>query len=172
MKYWCSDIDGVLIDSRELVRESYKHIGVDMPLEAWGHPWNTWLPGAVGSYELAEQLHATKTREYVKVLKSGAVKRNALPFAQIMAALEQRNDTQVFYVTGATQEVADTILSELGLNNHALLASSISTDDRLMIMQNISDTGTYVDDRIEGHRPAMLAGWDFIWAKQEWHWKQ
>jgi phosphoglycolate phosphatase-like HAD superfamily hydrolase len=172
MEYWCSDIDGVLIDSRELVRESYKHVGVDMPNEAWGHPWKTWLPDAVGSHELATELHERKTSEYVQVLKSGAVQRNALPFARVMSLLERQDDTSVFYVTGATREVAETILSELGLNVENLLAAGVSTDERLEIMQSIAPTGTYVDDRIAGHRPAALAGWNFVWASQDMCWKQ
>lgn len=172
MKYWLSDIDGVLIDSRELVVESYRRIGVNMPLDAWGHPWKTWLPGAVGSYDLAAKLHAKKTEEYVEVLKSGAVRKNALPFAQIAAALESTSTNTVYYVTGAAEPVALTILSELGLKTSNLLGSGVSTDERLRIMRNIHDSGTYIDDRFEGHRPAQLAGWDFIWAKQDWHWNQ
>lgn len=171
MKHWLSDIDGVLIDSRELVRESYWRVGISMPLEAWGHPWKTWLPAAVGSYDLAAKLHARKTEEYVDVLKSGAVRKNALPFARIVSALESTSSNSVYYVTGAADEVAKTILTELDLNVDALLGSGVSTDERFGIMRSIDDTGTYIDDRFEGHRPAMLAGWGFIWAKQDWHWK-
>lgn len=172
MKYWCSDIDGVLIDSRELVHESYRRVGVNMPESAWGHPWKTWLPAAVGSYDLAKQLHDEKTKEYIEVLKSGTVPINALPLAHVMTALEQRDDTQVYYVTGASLPVAQIILSELGLNTDALLAAGISTDDRYDIMKTISSSGTYVDDRVEGRYPALRAGWDFVWAKQEIFWKQ
>lgn len=169
---WCFDIDGVLVDSKVLVRESYKAIGIDMPIEAWGHPWQTWLPAAVGSYELAEELHKKKTDAYVDVLLSGAARESALPFARIVKALERDPATEVFYVTGAAHKAAVAILSELGLNAENLLASSVTTAAREELLKGIAETGVYVDDRIEGQSPAHAAGWRFIWAKQDWQWNQ
>lgn len=170
MQYWCSDIDGVLIDSRELVRQSYRNVGVIMPDEAWGHPWRTWLPDAVGSLDKAESLHARKTEAYIDVLASGAVVEHALPFASIAVALQASPGVRVFYVTGAAEPVAKTILTELGLDPEALLAAGISTDDRLEVLKSIAATGTYIDDRQEGREPALAAGWKFIWAQQEVKW--
>lgn len=169
---WCTDIDGVLIDSRELVKESYRSVGIEMPIEAWGHPWKQWLPAFVGSYEDAEKLHTKKTEMYVDVLKSGAVRDSALPFAMIARALERDPVSQVYYVTGAAEKTAITILSELGLNPKNLIASSIATTPRADILKKLSPYGVYVDDRIEGQVPAQDAGWKFIWAKQDWHWNQ
>jgi phosphoglycolate phosphatase-like HAD superfamily hydrolase len=138
MSIWCSDIDGVLIDSKALVRESYKAVGIDMPIEAWGHPWQTWLPAAVGSLELAKQLHNQKTDAYIDVLLSGAVGENALPFAQIARALERDPVTSVYYVTGATNRAAVAILRELGLNPYKV-SNHQSVDIRGVIRgQNVS----------------------------------
>lgn len=171
-QFWCCDIDGVIVDSKVLVRESYKAVGIDMPIEAWGHPWKTWLPAAVGSYELAEQLHKKKTDAYVDVLLSGAARESALPFTQIVRALERDRGTKVFYVTGAAHKAAVAILNELGLRVENLLASSVTTAEREQLLKSIADTGVYVDDRIEGQAPAHAAGWRFIWAKQDWQWNQ
>lgn len=164
---WCSDIDGVIVDSKELVVESYKYVGIEMPIHAWGHPWQTWLPGTVGSYEKAEQLHKQKTTAYVEVLKSGAAIAAALPFANVLRALERDPMCVVFYVTGASELTAITILQELGLNYKNLIGSSMSTTDRTPELMKLGKTGTYIDDRIEGHSAAEKAGWSFIWAQQE-----
>jgi FMN phosphatase YigB (HAD superfamily) len=169
---WCFDIDGVLINSKELVRESYKAIGINMPLEAWGHPWRTWLPAVVGSLELAEKLHREKTDQYIDVLLSGKVSSHALPCAEIARALERDPAVDVYYVTGAANSAAIVILQELGLNSKKLIASSATTADREQLLKDTALSGVYVDDRIEGQAPAHAAGWNFIWAKQDWSWKQ
>jgi hypothetical protein len=172
MATWCSDIDGVLVDSRSLVIESYKYVGIDMPMQAWGHPWQTWLPSAVGSHEKARELHEKKTEAYIEVLRAGAALKNALPFAEILRALEHDMRARVFYVTGAAKATATVILQELGLNADNLVAASVTTDARKEILESLDSSGVYIDDRIEGKGPAEEAGWDFIWAKQDWRWKQ
>jgi FMN phosphatase YigB (HAD superfamily) len=169
---WCFDIDGVLIDSRWIVKESYKRAGVDMPNEAWGHPWQTWLPALAGSYDAAVDIHTRKTATYVDTLRTnGVVNRCELPFAMIARALERDVLADVYYVTGASHEAATTILDELGLDSSKLLGSSVTTADRESIFKKLSGRGVYVDDRIEGQVPATAAGWNFIWAKQDWSWK-
>lgn len=172
MAVWCSDIDGVLVDSRSLVIDSYKYVGVTMPLQAWGHPWQTWLPAVAGSHEEAQRLHDMKTKAYIEVLRGGAAVKNALPFAELLRALEHDMRAQVFYVTGAAKATAIVILQELGLNSDNLVAASATTDSRKEILRSLHVTGVYIDDRIEGKGPAEEAGWDFIWAKQDWRWKQ
>lgn len=169
---WCSDIDGVLVNSRELVRSAYASVGINMPDEAWGHPWLMWLPSMVGSLDEALRIHDEKTAAYVEVIKSGAALENKLPYADIILALEKLYPGQVYYVTGAAQEAAVAILNSLGLNSSALLASSVSAGGRAGIMQRLGKTGVYIDDRIDGQAPAREAGWKFIWARQEWPWTQ
>jgi FMN phosphatase YigB (HAD superfamily) len=170
---WCFDIDGVLIDSRDIVKESYKKAGVDMPNEAWGHPWQSWLPNVAGSYYEAAQLHSKKTEIYVELLKNdGTARKHALPFAEIARALERDPVTNVYYVTGASNDAATSILKELGLNVQNLVGSSLTTNDRESILKKLDATGVYVDDRIEGQGPALSAGWNFVWAKQDWSWKR
>lgn len=171
---WCTDIDGVLIDSKELVQQAYRDVGIEMPFEAWGHPWGQWLPAFVESYDDAKVIHEKKTKAYVNLLKGGAVAANALPFSQIVRALERDTMSDVYYVTGAAQDAALTILDELGLNTGKLVASSIGTNPRGAVLKSLSPYGIYVDDRIEGQSPAIEAGWKFIWAKQDWntHWNR
>lgn len=171
---WCFDIDGVLIDSREIVNRSYKRVGVDMPESAWGHPWNTWLPTIVGSYDAAVDVHDRKTAIYTDMLKEdGIVARYELPFASIARALERDAYTDVYYVTGASQRAATTIVDELGLTSKNILGSGVTTADRKIVLKTLGDRGVYVDDRIEGQVPAMAAGWGFIWARQDWpSWRQ
>jgi FMN phosphatase YigB (HAD superfamily) len=172
MAIWCSDIDGVLVDSRELVRESYAAVGVDMPAQAWGYPWETWLPAAVGSLEKAKELHDEKTRKYVETLKSGAAREYSLPFAGVARSLERDPACTVYYVTGAAHDTAIAILNELGLKAENLVGSGVSTSEREAIFRALGPTGVYIDDRIEGQAPAHAAGWEFVWAGWEWPWKQ
>lgn len=167
---WCSDIDGVLIDSRQLVREAYRKVGVNMPDEAWGHPWQMWLPSVTGSLENARKAHSAKTLAYVDVIRGGAALENKLPYADILLSLEAMFPGDVTYVTGAAKDAADAILEALNLNPKALLACSVSTAERVDILRSIADTGVYIDDRIDGQAPAREAGWKFVWARQEWPW--
>jgi len=169
---WCSDIDGVLVNSRHLVREAYKKVGVNMPDEAWGHPWQMWLPSAVGSLEDARRVHSEKTLVYVDVIKSGAALENKLPYADILLALERVFPGDVTYVTGAARDAAEAVLEALGLTPGALLAGSVSTSERVAILKKVAVTGVYIDDRIDGQAPAREAGWKFVWARQEWPWTQ
>ena len=59
------DVDGVLVDTRELVVQAYRDVGVEMPENAWGLPWHEWLPALVGDDGRAAELHREKTRRYV-----------------------------------------------------------------------------------------------------------
>lgn len=169
---WCSDIDGVLVNSRHLVREAYRKVGVNMPDEAWGHPWQMWLPSVTGSLENARKAHSEKTLVYVDVIKAGAALENKLPYADILLSLERMFPGDVTYVTGAAQDAAEAVLEALKLTPSALLAYSVSTGERAGILRDIADTGVYIDDRIDGHAPAREAGWKFVWARQEWPWTQ
>ena len=167
---WCSDIDGVLVNSRHLVKEAYAKVGVNMPDEAWGHPWQMWLPSVVGSLGDARKAHDEKTLVYVDVIKSGAAVENKLPYADVLLALEAMFPGDVSYVTGAAHDAAEAILESLKLTPSQLLASSVSTSERSAILKSIDETGVYIDDRIDGQAPAREAGWKFVWARQEWPW--
>ena len=167
---WCSDIDGVLVNSRHLVKEAYMRVGVSMPDEAWGHPWQMWLPSVVGSLAEARKVHSEKTLTYVDVIRSGAALENKLPYADVLLALETVFPGDVTYVTGAAHDAAEAVLDSLGLTASALLASSVSTSERTEILRGIASTGVYIDDRIDGQAPAREAGWKFVWARQEWPW--
>lgn len=169
---WCSDIDGVLVNSRHLVREAYSKVGVNMPDEAWGHPWQMWLPSVTGSLENARKAHSEKTLVYVDVIKNGAALENKLPYADILLSLEAMFPGDVTYVTGAAKDAAEAVLEALRLTPSALLASSVSTSERAAILKEVANTGVYIDDRIDGQAPAREAGWKFVWARQEWPWTQ
>lgn len=112
------DIDGVLIDSKKLVRRAYELAGVSMPDHAWGLPWQDWLPELVAKDDI-RRVRVLKQQMYLKLLRSHVPR---LPAADVASALEMENHA-VKYVTGASADIAPYVLGALHLSPSSLAAS-------------------------------------------------
>lgn len=162
---WAFDIDGVIADTRDAVKESYRIAGVTQPDDVWGISWKLWLPALTDE---PEAVHTLKQEYYEKILASGGVKR--LPGADIAQALKAAGHT-VAFVTSASQRSARGALSAMGLPTASLMGWELSYVDRVRTLQFLSAVNkdavyfTYVDDREEGARIAADAGWLFTHAQ-------
>jgi phosphoglycolate phosphatase-like HAD superfamily hydrolase len=161
---WAFDIDGVLIDSRELVEQAYLNAGVALPEEAWGVSWRRWLIDLVGSEEEALEVHRRKQESYATLLRIRG-SAYALPGAALANALIDVN-ADVYFVTAASRASALQVLTVLDLPEERLVGTELTTEQRMDLLRDIKTTNesrsyTYIDDRLEGQRIAQDAGWGF-----------
>lgn len=103
------DMDGVIADTREAVREAYRQVGVEMPDEAWGRPAHEWV---------SERQHLLKQQIYPQVLTAVGVRR--LAGAQVISWL-QRDGYRVAVVTNAAYQSATAVLSRAEVTPDALI---------------------------------------------------
>lgn len=143
------DVDGTIVNSRELVTKAYEAVGVKMPAYAWGLRWQDWLVDhCEGADELARLLHERKSHEYVKLLTRSDIQRYALPAAQLARhALLNYGVNSVRYLTASTDSTAYSIVSRLGIA--ATLTGNLSYDQRRDVLADAPTGTVYLDDNEE-----------------------
>jgi phosphoglycolate phosphatase-like HAD superfamily hydrolase len=99
------DLDGVLIDSRDAVREAYKRVGCVMPDDAWGRPWYEWC---------GIEPHTRKVAVYKQMILAGEVP--TLPPLEVLRELRDANKW-VGIFTGASHEAVTGIMAREGLRS-------------------------------------------------------
>jgi len=170
------DLDGVLVDTRDLVCEAYRHVGVTMPDDAWGKAWHEWLPGAIraaglpiGSAGDVQRLRQAKQRSYVTMLShDGTIDRIALAPARLASRLITEDACQVYVVAGASFVPAVTILRGLNIPETRLIGYSLSAATRTSILRRVarnrlpSFNVVYVDDLEAGRSVAERADIKFV----------
>lgn len=58
--YYAFDLDGTLVDTKELIIASYKRVGVTPPEDFFGKPWQEWLDD--------EEKHRQKNEVYIAMI--------------------------------------------------------------------------------------------------------
>lgn len=114
------DVDGTLVDTKDLVFRCYASAGVEMPDDAWGKPWNDWLIDYFdGDEAKARKAHKTKQATYLSTLDYTDL--DALPPTNVAMTLHLAELATVGFLTGAMRAPALKILAGLGfdLANHA-----------------------------------------------------
>lgn len=152
------DVDGVIIDSRELVTSCYAQVGVDIPDDAWGRPWHEWLDDG--------ELHARKTQLYVEAIEDGLA---TWLDGRDIVAYYLRKGSPVCFVTGASFRAFEIIWRMSGLRSVAMSASNPVRWQVACTMQDKVDTlkqwgaNVYMDDIEDaGQRIAAAVGCGFV----------
>lgn len=156
------DLDGVLVDTHDIVRQAYAEVGVHMPPTAWGKPWREWLIEEMwGDEKEAEQVHAAKNKIYIEKLRHSEPPQ--LPAADV-ARMLCADDVPVTIITGASFDAAQFIVVNLRLPMEALAGTSMSELDKVTYLRMIhNDSGVYVDDDTNsGRRIAKAADWQYV----------
>lgn len=148
------DIDGTLIDTKQLNRDAYYQVGVDVPDYAFGLRWQTWLPNVVGSMSKAEEIHTRKVRIYIAKLRDVNINHYILEPTYLARSLLRRTDIEVKFLTSGTVTTANIILQRL--NIRAPLAGNLSYEARRLLLHS-SVLGTngsvvYIDDLADNVR--------------------
>lgn len=143
--FLCSDVDGTIIDSRALVRRAYAEVGVDMPDDAWGRPWNEWLIELVGSARGADLIHNAKIYAYERLLHRADIGELELPAAAVVRdVLSCFGPRSVQYLTAGTYLTARTAVDRLDVD--APVFGSLTYDGRLAHLLDVPHGTIYLDD--------------------------
>lgn len=142
------DVDGTIVDTRELNRRAYAEVGVEYPADAWGVPWQAWLPRVTGYPEHAcEVLHRTKVEVYRRELERTDLRELLLPPGRIAHAHLTRGHGSVHYLTGGETLTATVILARLGILGP--LHGNLTFDQRRRELQLLPANTLYFDDNAE-----------------------
>ena len=107
------DMDGVLFDTKDAVREAYKAAGLDAD-DAKGRTWREWL---IPKYGLATayRLHRNKNDRYIELIERGAV-RALPPFWDMVYGIDKalRNGVaaNIGIATSASKEATRALLQQ------------------------------------------------------------
>lgn len=138
------DIDGVLMDTKQAVFEAYKRAGVLMPPEAWGKPWNEWLPRRVNPFR-AEEIHKAKNDIYPTLLSE-----YSKPLSGSVLAREYIDqNVEVKFITGSSLVAAEVVLKTLDLPIDRLVGYQLSTEQKareLRLLQDENSETVAIDD--------------------------
>lgn len=105
------DMDGVLFDTKNAVREAYNAVGLNAD-NAKGRTWREWLIPKYG-VDTAYRLHRSKNDRYVELIERGAV--DTLPAFRDMVygidkALHNGVPSNIGIATSASEEATRTLL--------------------------------------------------------------
>ncbi|MEU7476662.1 hypothetical protein AB0A63_11825 [Lentzea sp. NPDC042327] len=140
------DIDGVLVDTREIVRRAYAEVGIELPDRLWGSSWRIWLPELCGGDLLrAQAVHDQKTQAHLDLLSETRVA--TLAGAEAARALHSRGWT-VKFITSGTREVVRRTLDSADPSLSGFLAGTdLDSTGKRRALDGISPAGgVYVDD--------------------------
>jgi hypothetical protein len=113
------DLDGTLVDTEYAVIDAYAAVGITYPAEAWGKPWQAWLPKLVGDEEVACQIHDLKNVAYLALIDAGKVEE--LPAATLARTLVKIPEFMVTTLTGASLDATAALCDTLGLERVGML---------------------------------------------------
>lgn len=140
------DVDGVLVDTREIVRRAYAEVGIELPDRLWGSTWRTWLPELCGGDPLrAQAVHDQKTRSHLDLLGTSRVA--TLAGADAARELHSRGWI-VKFITSSTREVVRRTLDSADPSLSGFLAGTdLDSTGKRRALDAISPAGgVYVDD--------------------------
>tara|TARA_Y100000310_G_scaffold270200_1_gene283863 strand:+ start:3610 stop:4179 length:570 start_codon:yes stop_codon:yes gene_type:complete len=153
------DVDGVLIDSREAVRQAYASVDIVVPEKAWGISWREWLPEMVESESRAKKLHVAKNEAYPGMIRKFA--RELPPIKTLRELLML--DVRVGILTAASLHAARMVSIHLGIHRDV---EFIGTEcrNKVEVLARLSDKGQYVDDHDQFFNIKNFdkIGWRFI----------
>ncbi|MFI7123105.1 hypothetical protein [Amycolatopsis sp. NPDC049868] len=140
------DVDGVLVDTYEIVRQAYARVGVDIHDRRWGVAWQTWLPEYCDDdLDRARSLHDRKTEAHLDLLNRVTV--NTLSGAKVAESLRSSGWT-VKLITAGTREVVHSTFSSVNPSWIGLLAGTdLDPTGKRRALEHISPSGgVYIDD--------------------------
>lgn len=138
-RFFIYDLDGTLLDSRDAVRRAYAEVGVTMPDDAWGRPWQTWC---------GVEPHSRKVVVYDRMLKAGEV--STFPSLDVVREQLARNE-HVGILTGASHEAVRAFIRLHDIHGVALLGWSMTRPQKKHVLHSLRYNGntphiTYIDD--------------------------
>jgi phosphoglycolate phosphatase-like HAD superfamily hydrolase len=149
------DLDGVLVDTREAVRQAYKDAGVIMPDDAWGKPWQSWLIEMCSDYRTAMLVHAEKDVQYKRLIEHNCVQ--LLPPMVLLRTLHQSGVVKVGVATGASESATGELTRRFHISDVPVYGTSMTPEAKALILPGVAPFGVYIDD----HK-VEIPGWRTI----------
>lgn len=158
------DMDGTLANTEALVVQAYELIGVKVPDGAWGKPASSWLPQALGSEEAAAEAHELKNIAYRVLIAACGVE--PLAPADLCRELIGVKDYDVGILTGASYDATIAVRRALRLDNATIFGAGVNLQQKVDILQSLSETGLYFDDNLEAcERVADETKWQVLYVE-------
>lgn len=146
------DLDGVLIDSEDLVRECYEKAGANPPPDFFGKTFKEWA--LVDGMPLSElnKIHAKKTELYFEAIKQGRLK--AGPMMDLYQKIKDNETTHI--MTGASYQTCTVMVQHFNLRPAARVHCSHSLEMKIAAMNREAPQGGVMFEDITAHYYEML----------------
>lgn len=128
------DLDGVLIDTKLAVKEAYKRVGVNMPEDAWGKPYEEWC---------SHEEHELKKEVYPQFVDFLATE---LPMLGVAKDLDLLPNCNVMILTGASASAVELLQSKFCFQKLRILCWGANTDTKLKCLASLPSGGVYFED--------------------------
>jgi FMN phosphatase YigB (HAD superfamily) len=142
------DLDGCLVDTRDLVEQAYYAAGVTMPPEAWGQPWQAWLPTALsGTGGLVEAVRRAKSANYLRLLKESAP--GLLPPWEAFMSYRASEHSDVRIMSGAGLPAVEALLRHIGGKMEHVLGWEMTVEKKAEVLNSLPKPNrqvVYIDD--------------------------
>src|SRR4029077_19825013 len=129
---YCFDLDGTLIDSREVLIEAYRSVGVEPPSDFFVKSWREWLPDP--------ELHRKKNEIYLKIIH----KIRPLPLMQLYHSLEGH----AMIMTAASRAAVKAVARQFQLDSSTIMCE-MSVSTKIHTMNLIPNPGIMFEDQKE-----------------------
>lgn len=143
------DLDGCLIDSEEMIRESYREAGAEAPADFLSFGHHDWIGGD------RDDVHARKNAAYLRRLRAG--KFRLLP-AWGTAGMLKKDGHTVALLTGAPRGVIMALMLQMTGWPFTETCSGATPAVKEVWLADRSG-GVYVDDQ---EHVTMPDGWRFV----------
>lgn len=149
------DIDGTLIDNKQLVRQAYELAGVKLSDEEWarcfGQPFSHWIiEHCSGNYEEVWRIHREKNRWYHKLLDNlKSDSKRVLPPTELARELLSAQRV-VHFVTGASNVAAASVMDFLGFGTvpPGFVSAALSITEKITCVMRLGAVHIDDDERI------------------------
>jgi hypothetical protein len=145
------DLDGCLVNTRDLVERAYREAGVLMPPEAWGLPWSDWLPAAVGTPGAPVQaVRRAKSRIYLELLRTESVE--LLPPWEVLADIKADVHADYRILSGAGEQAVCALLPHIGSDMSHVLGWELTRERKATVLNSLPRPDrkvVYIDDHAD-----------------------
>lgn len=150
--HYAFDLDGTLVDTKELVRKAYIHAGVVPPDDFFGKTFFEWF---TGDPQEAQEVHSNKQQYYMEHIKS--VK--PLPLMELLKALVLAGRAPTI-LTGASATSYQLLSSVFPILVDVQAETSLNLAGKIRYMNETAPIGIMFEDNLKAIEPLKKGtGW-------------